>query len=209
MVGFSSLRMTGKRRCADYASVKNRPVATGPGRRKRGRASFLRSIRTGWSSVLMGGVSRWSWPAVNGPQRSGACAQLRSGACAQLRGWRSPSDCTIGSRPSRSVQQTQIRYVRTLYSGAVTVRLAGWKQGAELTGLVARLASDPDVGNPANPRVLPAPTPIAAPVIPPAVGQGHLDPPSSTSGGGGADAPWAILTLLAAGVIRVSGEQAA
>ena len=103
---------------------------------------------------------------------------------------------------------TPMRYVQTLYSGAVTVCLAGWKQGAELTGLVARLASDPDVGNPANPTVLPAPTPIAAPVIPPAVAKA-TPTPSSTSGGGGADAPWAILTLLAAGVIRVSGEQAA
>jgi hypothetical protein len=53
-----------------------------------------------------------------------------------------------------------------------------------------------------------APTPIAAPVIPPAVAKATFTP-SSTSGGGGEDAPWGILTLLAAGVIRVSGEQAA
>jgi len=64
------------------------------------------------------------------------------------------------------------------------------------------------MGNPASPTVLPAPTPIAAPVIPPLVAEATLTPPS-TSGGGGAAAPWWILTLLAAGVVRVSGERAA
>jgi hypothetical protein len=39
-------------------------------------------------------------------------------------------------------------------------------------------------------------------------GQGHLDPVFDVRGGG-ADAPWWILTLVAAGVIRASGEQAA
>jgi hypothetical protein len=83
---------------------------------------------------------------------------------------------------------TAMRYVRTLYRGAVSRPLGGV--------------------DPANATVLAAPTPIAAPVIPPAVANA-TSTPSSTSGGGGADAPWAILTLLAAGVIRVSGEQAA
>jgi serine protease len=40
---------------------------------------------------------------------------------------------------------TPMRYVRTLYNGAHTVRLNHWTQGAELTALVARLATDPDV----------------------------------------------------------------
>jgi serine protease len=38
-----------------------------------------------------------------------------------------------------------MRYVRTLYNGAHTVQLMRWTQGAELTGLVARLAIDPEV----------------------------------------------------------------
>ncbi len=40
---------------------------------------------------------------------------------------------------------TSMRYVRTLYSGAHTVHLTRWMQGAELTGLVAQLAADADV----------------------------------------------------------------
>jgi serine protease len=40
---------------------------------------------------------------------------------------------------------TPMRYVRTLYNGAHTVRLNHWAQGAELTALVGRLATDPDV----------------------------------------------------------------
>jgi len=40
---------------------------------------------------------------------------------------------------------TPMRYVRTLYSGAHTVRLSRWMEGTELTALVARLASDRDV----------------------------------------------------------------
>ncbi len=40
---------------------------------------------------------------------------------------------------------TPMRYVRTLYNGAHTVHLTRWMQGAELTALVARLATDPDV----------------------------------------------------------------
>ena len=38
-----------------------------------------------------------------------------------------------------------MRYVRTLYNGALTVKLDGWKQGSELTQLAARLAADPEV----------------------------------------------------------------
>jgi serine protease len=40
---------------------------------------------------------------------------------------------------------TSMRYVRTLYSGAHTVHLSRWMQGAELTALVAQLAADADV----------------------------------------------------------------
>jgi serine protease len=40
---------------------------------------------------------------------------------------------------------TPMRYVRTLYSGAHTVRLTRWMEGTELTALVARLGSDPEV----------------------------------------------------------------
>ncbi len=65
------------------------------------------------------------------------------------------------------------------------------------------------MGNPANPPTLPAPMPIAAPVIPPAPMAQPTSSSPSTSGGGGADAPWWILTLLAAGVVRGFHERAA
>jgi serine protease len=62
------------------------------------------------------------------------------------------------------------------------------------------------MGNPVNPTMLPAPTPIPPPVIPAATVQSNPSP-SSPSGGGGADAPWGILALLGAGVGRALAEK--